>query len=132
MFLTELDVSEKSIDLFECLSEKEKARGKRKGIRMAKREDFFYKICAFIKRKIRKTEHEKQVNELYDKVFDGVQKAINMEHYHNVFDRTIYEDENVIVTSELDSIDENGNAVITVKETYKNPMEQIFVEVVIE
>jgi hypothetical protein len=33
-----------SIDLFSCLSEKEKLRGKRKGIRMAKRENFFYKV----------------------------------------------------------------------------------------
>lgn len=32
------------IDLFSCLSEKEKLRGKRKGIRMAKRENFFYKV----------------------------------------------------------------------------------------
>ena len=79
-----------------------------------------------------KREHEKQVNELYDTIFDGVQKAINTEHYHDVFDRTIYEDENVIVTSELDSIDEKGNAVIAVTETYKMPMEQIFITGVIE
>ena len=34
----------KSIDLFACLTEKEKARGKRKGIRMAKRANRIDKI----------------------------------------------------------------------------------------
>lgn len=34
----------KTVDLFECLSEKEKVRGKRKGIRMAKIENFIFKI----------------------------------------------------------------------------------------
>lgn len=34
----------KTVDLFECLTDKEKAKGKRKGIRMAKIEKFFFKI----------------------------------------------------------------------------------------
>ncbi len=34
----------KSIDLFDCLTEKEKARGKRKGVRMAKRANRIDKI----------------------------------------------------------------------------------------
>lgn len=34
----------KTVDLFECLTEKEKAKGKRKGIRMAKIENFIFKI----------------------------------------------------------------------------------------
>lgn len=53
MFLTEFEASENYIDLFTCLSEKEKARGKRKGIRMAKRDNFIYKVRCFIKKKLR-------------------------------------------------------------------------------
>ena len=50
MFLTEYDVSESySMDLFDCLTEKEKARGRRKGIRMAKREDFLCRVLKFFK-----------------------------------------------------------------------------------
>ena len=52
MFLMELDPSEytgpfnpEPIDLFSYLSEKQKVRGKRKGIRMAKMENLFYKMC---------------------------------------------------------------------------------------
>ena len=39
-----------TVDLFECLTEKEKARGKRKGVRRAKIENFIFKIINLFNR----------------------------------------------------------------------------------